>query len=737
MKRALIGIGITIAVIVGGIGLWLTLTDFSKYRPNIEESVTKATGRAFVIDGDFELEVFPPSIVANGVSFANAEWGSEEPLFSIGQLSASVAPGSLFSGPLTIRDFTLRDVTVLLEENEDGEANWTIEQEEDPIPPGVEIEASQEVPVILESAELENITIIRRRPGVDDRVVRLASMGVATNEQNMIEAAGTGSIDGRAVSFSGNIGPTSNLESGNDLEVLLDADFGVIEALLSGNTGNTESLEGTAMTVDVSSDELADVFTLLEIESGISGPLELNLAIGASDGTPQLTFDAAVAELTAEGSIGLDDNRYVFDVGLSALEQAGNLLDVDGLPPGPASANGAILVDGNQVGLIDVSVNTSEIDLTTNLNAVFDDQRIVLDPFALQAGESDLSGRLDIRTAEPISIVGNVHSKLLDLTPYASGEEETPAETEPAVPGEFVLSDEPLPFDFLNAGSIDLDLLVETFRNGPLALQQIEGKIILADGSLSLDGGLAVADGGSADANITLNSSGESANLDMEFTISDLRLRAAEGSEIAADEIPLIGLSMDIESTGNSLHKLAAASNGKVILTQGPGKIDNKAVGFFSKDILAELFSTLNPFAKEEPYSNWECTVVGVDLVDGVGTLNPLLAQGQKLTIVASGKVDFSDESLDFSFNTKPRQGVGISADMFLTPFVRLGGTMASPRLALDKSGVLIEGGAAFLTGGISFLVKGAADRASGGQDRCAAALAIANGEAVEAAEQD
>ena len=40
MKRALIGIGITIAVIVVGIGLWLTLTDFSKYQPDIQEAIS-------------------------------------------------------------------------------------------------------------------------------------------------------------------------------------------------------------------------------------------------------------------------------------------------------------------------------------------------------------------------------------------------------------------------------------------------------------------------------------------------------------------------------------------------------------------------------------------------------------------------------------------------------------------------------------------------------------------------
>jgi len=167
--------------------------------------------------------------------------------------------------------------------------------------------------------------------------------------------------------------------------------------------------------------------------------------------------------------------------------------------------------------------------------------------------------------------------------------------------------------------------------------------------------------------------------------------------------------------------------------SQGAGKVDNRAVGMFSADIISQLFGALNPFAEKQPYSNWQCTVLGLDVVDGVATINPMLAQSEKVTIVADGKIDFNDEKLDISFNTKPRRGVGVSADMFLTPFIRLGGTMSSPRMAIDKSGVLIEGGAAFLTGGISFFVKGAADRATGSADRCAAALAIANGEEVEA----
>lgn len=669
MKRALIGIGITIAVIVIGTALWLTLTDFSKYQPDIQEAISEATGRDLVIGGDFLIEVFPPSIIAEQVSYANADWASDEPLVSIGHLSASINAGVFFGGPVIVEYFRLRDVELVLEENEDGEVNWSIEQEEDPVPPGVEIEASASRPLVLKSAELANITVRQRRPGEEERVFVISTLTASTDEQDTLRAEGGGEFDGHNLSLNASLGPLANI--GTDNEVTLDV-------------------------------------------------------------------EAWIDDITAVANVRHDGERYDFDVELSALEQVGEIAGVTGLPKGPATAQGALLIDGNQIGLIDVVVSTSELDLTTSLNAVIGDENVVLDPFALQFGESDVSGSLDIGLGESLRVAGNVRSKLLDLTPKAPSEEQAPAAPEPPPDtGEFVLSDDPLPFDILNAGNVDLDLLIETFRNGPIVMEQIEGTILLENGALTVDGGLAVADGGNAEANISLASAGESATLDMDFQLSDFRLRAAEGSEISTADIPLVGLTMDIESEGRSVHTLAANSNGKVIVTQGAGKVDNRAMGFFSTDIVAELFNALNPFAENEPYSNWECTVVGLDVVDGVATINPMLAQGEKITIVADGTVDFNDEKLDISFNTKPRQGVGVSADMFLTPFIRLGGTIAAPRLALDKTGILIEGGAAFLTGGISFFVKGAADRASGGADRCAAALAIANGEDVEAVQAE
>jgi hypothetical protein len=85
--------------------------------------------------------------------------------------------------------------------------------------------------------------------------------------------------------------------------------------------------------------------------------------------------------------------------------------------------------------------------------------------------------------------------------------------------------------------------------------------------------------------------------------------------------------------------------------------------------------------------------------------------------------VNLKTEKLNIEFNTKPRSGVGISADMFVTPFVKVKGTLATPSVGLNKKGTLLTGGAAFATGGLSLLLTAVIDRATAEGDQCERAL--------------
>ena len=132
---------------------------------------------------------------------------------------------------------------------------------------------------------------------------------------------------------------------------------------------------------------------------------------------------------------------------------------------------------------------------------------------------------------------------------------------------------------------------------------------------------------------------------------------------------------------------MASGANGRVVVTQGPGKLPSGVIGLIGGDLLRELVGKLNPFAAQDPYTQLECTVVRADIVDGQVTVNPVLMQSEKVTIVAGGKIDLGTEALRFDFNTRPRTGVGISAGMFTNPFIELAGTLASPRLGVGAKG--------------------------------------------------
>ena len=761
--------------------LYLALTDFSRYRTDIEIAITEATGREFRIAGDFTPKAFPLSLVAEGISLANADWGSDAPFLSIGHVSAKIDIGSLFSGPTRVKEFRLHDVSMLLQKNAAGEDNWSMGTDQAHSTPQPDYAGVGDgVPLIVEFAELRNIEVIYRVAGAEDRVMTLASLDVLTNDDGYIEATGAGQVVDSNLSVNGSIGPVDHFDSGADVEFDFESYLGVISISASGNTGQPQTLAGARLDAVITSDDIGAVLTLLDIPIDLSGPLRIESKLSSQDQRPVFDVDASVGDIEAHSSFVFSDEQIDFEASVTPLSRIGDIAKVAGLPDAPLTARGGIEVRPDSIELHDVflaiqsvqveidgsvgrspgapntivaafsSDNLQEIyadlpaiALTSTVTARIAPQQVELTSFEVKFADSDFSGTLDLGLGDPVSVTGNLHSDLLDLSPFAGEPQETTdaaTATEPssekdeaqAAPTDFVFSEDPLPFDFLNAGTVDVQLVIDEFRQGPLRLDDLEATLRLLDGTLNLESGFAVTDGGNATAAIALASTESNAELDIKFDLSDLRLSLSENNERSVAEIPLIGLQAEIRSSGTSLREIAASANGKVLFTQGEGKIDNSAMSFFSADIVAQLFGALNPFAKDEPFSIWECTVFGLDIVDGVAEILPMLAQSDKLTIVATGDIDLNNEELHVSFNTKPRRGVGISADMFVTPFIRLGGSLAAPRMALDKKGVIVSGGAAVLTGGISFFVQGAADRASGATDRCAAALAIANGQDVE-----
>ena len=117
-----------------------------------------------------------------------------------------------------------------------------------------------------------------------------------------------------------------------------------------------------------------------------------------------------------------------------------------------------------------------------------------------------------------------------------------------------------------------------------------------------------------------------------------------------------------------------------------------------------------------------------VEINEGVLVGKPTaVLQTDKLNIIGTARIDFATEQLNARFNSQARRGIGIGLSDLVSPLTEVGGTLASPRLQLNTTGTLVEGGAAVATVGVSFLAKKARDRLFSNRQPCRTAIAEAD----------
>ena len=74
---------VLVGVVVSGAAI-LSSMDFDEYKGLIAEQAKSATGRDLQIAGDLNLEIsLNPAIAVDGVTFANADWGSKPAMLTV------------------------------------------------------------------------------------------------------------------------------------------------------------------------------------------------------------------------------------------------------------------------------------------------------------------------------------------------------------------------------------------------------------------------------------------------------------------------------------------------------------------------------------------------------------------------------------------------------------------------------------------------------------------------------
>ena len=479
---------------------------------------------------------------------------------------------------------------------------------------------------------------------------------------------------------------------------------------LNGALGNFDGAAGIDIDIKASGPDLRRFLPDRGIESPV--PYEVEGGVRIGDTVIELKeVDLRVGETTAwfDGTLpsGADLTNADFDVRIAGpnLKRIGQAFNIQNLPPESYRLEGALTRAG-------------EAYAVKNLIAT--------------VGENDVSGEFSLEIGPRTRLTGRLESDNLNLTELL-GQNDDIAEREEHTPKpDFLIPDTPLPLQVLDVADVDVTLRLRHLETETMDIGDVELTVLIENDELHVDTGrVSLKNGGTMTAALDLVRTGDE-RADVQFSVigEQFRLRPAIDGDGNSINRPPQDLKLALSGGGSTIRDLAASADGSISLRQGEGDIDNDFEGYLMRDMVSQVFSAINPMAEKGTYTRLNCGFFEIDIVDGVAKSRALGLQTDKIAVASVGTLNLATEALDFSFRVKQREGIGISFAGVINPYIKVGGTLASPALKIDKKRGLLTGTVAALTGGLSILAQGVWDRYLSRDDYCQAVIdALESGE--------
>ncbi len=263
------------------------------------QTVTGASGRQLAIAGDFNVDFFPwpPRVRAEGVSFANAEWGTEPMMLEVEVLEFTIEVLALLRGELVAPEVIASSPRVVLERRE-GRRNWILSRDQSGAETGVHIGR-----LVVNGGALTY-----RDPAAKTELY----LGIATNpESAQPDTATTFSVNGRLrgvpLSASGSGGEVLALRDTSqpfpiDMRFQLAAVRGTVDGTVSGLT----ALSALDLAVNLSGKNLAQLRPLVDVAVDVPA---FKVAGQLSHREQQWSisrFDASIGDSHLAGSLQVD-----------------------------------------------------------------------------------------------------------------------------------------------------------------------------------------------------------------------------------------------------------------------------------------------------------------------------------------------------------------------------------------------------------------------------------------------
>ena len=481
-----------------------------------------------------------------------------------------------------------------------------------------------------------------------------------------------------------------------------------LRAKLAGTVANALALTGVKLELEAAADSASNLSSLVGRQLPETPPMKLITRVTAH-GSIQGPVEV-VSEVTSD-QVRLDARGTI----AALTEAARTRVDVS--------------LDANSLATLGKLVGTPLADIgpvvvTTNLGG--SSEEIDLLAMDVLIGRSDLSGELKLVLPSEGGkgrISGALKSRLLDLNELrgAATTPRTPvsaASDDPTVSGDGrVFSNDPLPLEFLTHYDALVELMAEQVRFPDLTAEDGQLKLLLENGNLQVEPVRAQVDGRPLSASLRFDAGKRPSPFALELKADQVALTQLleEGAYLQGGELYV---DMNVHSAGNSVREIMAGMDGYLSIAMRNTRLAGSALEFIGKDFLSQI----NPMSAPKGYSELECSALVFDFESGLAkTPRGLVSRNTSATWLGSGRIDLREETLNVTFRSKPRSGVGISLGK-LASLLQLTGTLANPTVRPDPVGVAktgVETALAVTTFGASLLAMGIFDRATSGGAVC------------------
>lgn len=546
-----------------------------------------------------------------------------------------------------------------------------------------------------------------------DGVLRLTDKADGSDLRFQIAAAGVPSALGGTVdrllsagpyTANGHVSAHNDALHLNDIKIKgdgLDVDLSAVVPLQGGLRGINLKLQA----------DVPNLATMLpEVEGYVAPDHPLNIALNVVGSEDAVTVE--------EGRVELGD---------ASLQISGTLpVDLDLKNPGElhlvlTAARLSDLGKPKQFVLED-----DPLHLETKVR--FSGRQAIFDPMETKIGGAQINARLRVEQRERPFIDLSVVAKGIDFRRIGSHVSET-SDLEPVTDSEkepkHLIPETPLDLGFLDKFDGVLKLQsTEMYVTDPrfadtAVIRQAHISAALDAGTLKIEHIDLDGDRGKTHGHGTISVRDQQTTID-----ANLQARANRFSMLAAGqvlkELPEHAFDLHLATTGRTYRDLAARLNGSLHLTGGAGIISHQGLAKDLGPFFSDVVSRLNPLTRSDSQTAVECTAAAISVTDGVIRLDPgFVLRAAKLDIAAMGTVDLRTERLDVQLHGAPREGIGISAAGIVRTFIKVGGTLSKPGIALDTPKALVSGTAAVATGGLSILATSLLDRLATASNPC------------------